>query len=73
MDDLSVDFLTVTGRSTVVQSVSFEVAAGETLWIVGESGSGTTVTSMAVMGLVPQPPGRVSSARIILDGVDLRT
>ena len=63
-DALTVEFLTDVGWSTVVEDVSFQVGAGETLGIVGESGSGKTVTSMAVMGLVPQPPGRIRSGAI---------
>jgi peptide/nickel transport system ATP-binding protein len=73
VDNLSVDFLTDTGWATVVQDVSFRVGAGETVGIVGESGSGKTVTSMAVMGLIPQPPGRIPSGSIKLEGVDLLT
>ena len=65
------EFLTDVGWSTVVEDVSFQVGAGETLGIVGESGSGKTVTSMAVMGLVPQPPGRIRSGQIRLEGMDL--
>src|SRR5829696_9090004 len=73
VDNLSVDFLTENGWATVVQDVSFQVGAGETVGIVGESGSGKTVTSMAVMGLIPQPPGRIPSGSIKLEGVDLLT
>jgi peptide/nickel transport system ATP-binding protein len=73
VDNLTVDFLTDTGWATVVQDVSFQVGAGETVGIVGESGSGKTVTSMAVMGLIPQPPGRIPSGSIKLEGVDLLT
>jgi len=73
VDDLTVDFLTENGWATVVQDVNFQVGAGETVGIVGESGSGKTVTSMAVMGLIPQPPGRIPSGSIKLEGVDLLT
>jgi len=71
VENLTVEFLTDVGWSTVVEDVSFHVGAGETLGIVGESGSGKTVTSMAVMGLVPQPPGRIRSGQIRLEGMDL--
>lgn len=73
VEHLTVEFLTDLGWTTVVENVSFQVGAGETLGIVGESGSGKTVTSMAVMGLVPQPPGRVGSGAIRLQGTDLLT
>jgi oligopeptide/dipeptide ABC transporter ATP-binding protein len=49
-----------------VDGVSFDVRAGETLGIVGESGCGKTVTSLAVLGLLPQPPAR------IMDGSSVR-
>lgn len=71
VNDLSVEFLTDVGWSTVVDRVSFDVRAGETLGIVGESGSGKTVTSMAIMGLIPRPPARVSSGAVNLDGRNL--
>jgi peptide/nickel transport system ATP-binding protein len=71
VENLSVEFLTDVGWSTVVQSASFQVGAGETVGIVGESGSGKTVTSMAIMGLIPQPPGRISSGHITFEGMDL--
>src|SRR4029077_6817856 len=45
----------------------------ETLALVGESGCGKSVTALSIMGLVPQPQGRVSAGRILLDGTDLQT
>jgi len=54
-----------------VRGVSFHVDAGETLAILGESGSGKSVSSMTLMGLVDSPPARISSASIFYRGEDL--
>lgn len=54
-----------------VRGVSFGLNVGETLAIVGESGSGKSVTSKAVMGLIPSPPGKITSGEIFFDGHDL--
>jgi len=51
--------------------VSFSVQAGRTLGIVGESGCGKSVSALSIMGLVPQPPGRIAGGEILFDGVDL--
>src|SRR6185312_7297757 len=51
--------------------VSFALEAGRTLGIVGESGCGKSVTALSIMGLVPQPPGRIAGGAVLLDGVDL--
>ena len=69
--DLRAWFFTDQGVSKAVDGVSFDVRAGETLGIVGESGCGKTVTSLAVLGLLPQPPARImegSSVRFGSDG-----
>lgn len=59
------------GRLFAVDNVSFSVDRGETLGIVGESGCGKSVTSLSVMGLVPNPPGEVVSGEILFEGEDL--
>jgi len=67
---LDVRFATARGALRAVQDLSFHVDAGETLAIVGESGCGKSVTSMSVLRLIPQPPGRIGGA-IRFDGHDL--
>ncbi|MEM6761836.1 MAG: ABC transporter ATP-binding protein, partial [Pseudomonadota bacterium] len=56
-----------------VDGISLKVRRGETLGIVGESGCGKSVTSLAIMRLVPQPPGRYAGGRIVFSGTDLLT
>jgi peptide/nickel transport system ATP-binding protein len=68
--DLSTRFATEDGEFTAVDGVSFTLAAGRTLGLVGESGCGKSVTSLSVMGLVP-PAGRVTGGQILFDGMDL--
>jgi oligopeptide/dipeptide ABC transporter ATP-binding protein len=73
VEDLRVEFRTGGGLLPAVRGVSFDVAAGATLGLLGESGSGKSVTSLAVMGLLPSGEGRISGGRITLDGADLAT
>jgi oligopeptide transport system ATP-binding protein len=75
---LSVEDLRITfgsGRRTVhaVNGVSFDLGAGETLGIVGESGCGKSVTSLAIMRLLPKPAARVPSGAVWFEGEDLFT
>jgi oligopeptide transport system ATP-binding protein len=72
VEDLRVAFWTQRGTVHAVNGVSFAVDAGETLGIVGESGCGKSVTSLAVMGILPRA-GRVESGRAVFDGRDLLT
>jgi peptide/nickel transport system ATP-binding protein len=71
VEELCCGFLTENGYQRVVDRVSFAVAPGRTLGLVGESGCGKTVSALAVMGLLPRPAGSVESGRILLDGRDL--
>lgn len=73
VENLEVRFATPAGPLRAVRGVSFQVAAGETLGIVGESGAGKSVTALAVLGLIPRPAGTVSGAGIRFGGDDLIT
>ncbi len=68
---LRTHFRTEDGEFAAVDGVSFSVAAGRTLAIVGESGCGKSVTALSVMGLVPSPPGRVAGGSIRFEGREL--
>ncbi|MEV5965384.1 ABC transporter ATP-binding protein [Kribbella sp. NPDC051952] len=69
--DLRVEFSTAAGVVTAVDGASFEIGAGETVALLGESGSGKSVTAQAVMGIVPRPAGRITGGSIEYDGRDL--
>ena len=69
--DLETNFATEDGLVRAVDGVSFEVYRGEVLGIVGESGCGKTVTSLSVMGLLPEPAGRVTGGELLFQGTDL--
>ncbi|MFI9807255.1 ABC transporter ATP-binding protein [Streptomyces sp. NPDC052301] len=71
--DLQVEFRARDGIAHAVNGVSFGVDAGETLAVLGESGSGKSVTAQAVMGILDMPPGRITGGRILFRGRDLLT
>jgi oligopeptide/dipeptide ABC transporter ATP-binding protein len=71
MEDLRTYFYTSEGVVKAVDGVSWDVNEGETVALVGESGSGKSVSALSVMRLVPEPPGRTLSGRIMFDGEDL--
>ncbi|MGC9535721.1 ABC transporter ATP-binding protein [Streptomyces sp. UG1] len=69
--DLHVQFETRDGVARAVNGVDYGVDAGETLAVLGESGSGKSVTAQAVMGILDQPPGRITGGEIRFQGRDL--
>ncbi len=71
VENLSVEFHTDAGTVAAVNEISFNLRAGETLAIIGESGSGKSVTAQAIMGIVPSPPGLVTADAIRYRGSDL--
>src|SRR5881396_1774778 len=71
VNELKTQFFTRDGVVRAVDGVTFELAAGETLGLVGESGCGKTVTALSLMRLIPQPPGKIVKGSIIFDGEDV--
>ncbi len=69
--DLAVEFDTYGGIVKAVRGVNFDVQAGKTLAIVGESGCGKSVTVQSIMGLIPTPPGRITSGTAKLRGQNI--
>src|SRR5688500_6829284 len=71
VEDLYVEFRTRDGVAKVLNGVSYHVDAGETLAVLGESGSEKSVTAQAIMGILDSPPAIVRSGRILFEGRDL--
>jgi len=69
--DLAVHFHTPEGVARAVDGVSFHLAAGETIGLVGESGCGKSVTSLSILGLIPSPPGRIEAGKILFSRQNL--
>jgi oligopeptide/dipeptide ABC transporter ATP-binding protein len=69
--DLHTQFRTRDGVVRAVDGVTFEVSAGETLGLVGESGCGKSVTALSLMRLVPMPPGQIVDGEIMFNGADV--
>jgi peptide/nickel transport system ATP-binding protein len=65
--NLRIEFPTRRGTLLAVDDVSFSIAAGEVLGVVGESGAGKSLTGAAIIGLL-EPPGRVAAGEVRLDG-----
>ncbi|MFD4373435.1 ABC transporter ATP-binding protein [Streptomyces sp. NPDC058486] len=69
--DLHVEFHTRDGVAKAVNGVNYSVDAGETLAVLGESGSGKSVTAQAIMGILDMPPGRIPQGEILFRGEDM--
>ena len=68
---LSVHFRTTRGVVRAVEDLSFDIAEGETVAIVGESGSGKSTAALALLRLIPDPPGRIVGGQVMFEGRDL--
>jgi oligopeptide/dipeptide ABC transporter ATP-binding protein len=69
--DLFVEFRTRDGVAKVINGVSYHLDPGETLAVLGESGSGKSVTAQAIMGILDTPPGHITGGQILYQGKDL--
>ncbi|MGH6944239.1 MAG: ABC transporter ATP-binding protein [Geminicoccaceae bacterium] len=73
IDDLRVEFRLADGVVKAVDGISYSAAPGETVAIVGESGCGKSMSALAILGLVPSPPGHIAGGHIRFEGRDLLT
>jgi peptide/nickel transport system ATP-binding protein/oligopeptide transport system ATP-binding protein len=71
IQDLVVRFYTQEGVVYAVNNVTYQLKEGETLGVVGESGSGKSVHALAMMRLIPSPPGKIEQGKVIFEGRDL--
>ncbi len=71
VEDLQVEFRLREGVAKAINGVSFNLAEGETLAILGESGSGKSVTAQAIMGILDSPPGYITGGQVRYCGTDL--
>ena len=69
--NLTIHYVTTEGTVEAVNGVSFTLDRGQTLGLVGETGAGKTTTALGILGLVPNPPGKVIGGEILFDGRDL--
>jgi oligopeptide transport system ATP-binding protein len=73
LQNLVVRFHTIEGVVNAVNGASYHVDPGKTLGIVGESGCGKSVSVLSIMGLIPDPPGKIADGKILFKGEDLLT
>lgn len=73
IQDLSIHYVTDEGTVYAANNVSLNVRLGTTLGLVGETGAGKTTIALGIMGLIPDPPGRIVGGSIKLEGEDLLT
>lgn len=69
--NLTIDYTTSDGTVHAVRDLNLELGHGETLGFVGETGAGKTTTALGIMGIIPNPPGKIISGEILYEGEDL--
>ena len=69
--NLTIDYTTSDGTVHAVRGLNLELGHGETLGFVGETGAGKTTTALGIMGIIPDPPGKIISGEILYEGEDL--
>lgn len=69
--NLCVEYRTFDGVVKALNNLSFSIPKGKTVSLVGETGAGKTTVALSIMGLIPSPPGIVTSGEIIFEGEDL--
>lgn len=73
VENLRIELTTRDGIAPVIDDLSFELAAGESISFVGESGCGKSMTALGIMGLLPEKIGRIASGKITFNGEELTT
>jgi len=73
IEDLRTYFFTDQGTVKAVDGIDLSVNTAQTIGLVGESGCGKSMTALSILGLVPSPPGRIVSGKILFEGADLLT
>ena len=71
IENLKTQFFTSAGVVRAVDGITYDVAPGETVAVVGESGCGKSVSAMSILRLIPDPPGKIVEGSILFDGKDL--
>lgn len=71
VEGLTTEFKTIEGSLVAVNNVDLTIRSGEMVGLVGESGCGKSMTALSIMRLVPSPPGKITSGKVILKGTDL--
>ncbi len=71
--DLAVEYRTIEWTARALNGLDLSIEKGKTLGLVGETGAGKTTAGLSIMGLIPNPPGRIASGSILLEGEELLT
>lgn len=71
INNLSIEFRTFDGVVKAVNGMTFSVPKGKTIGLIGETGAGKTTTALAILGLVPSPPGVITEGEILFEGKDI--